>query len=63
MKFSLFTESKSAEIISLFKAVFSTSEGEAEGQIIADFVAKLIATTPAKDLLGCVAEESGSVLG
>lgn len=63
MKFSLFNESKSPEVIDLFKRVFSASEGEAESQVIADFVAKLITTTAPQDLIGCIADESEIVVG
>jgi len=63
MKFSLFDESKSHAAIDLFKRVFSASEGEAEGQVIADFVANLIATTAPRDLIGCIAEENDIVVG
>jgi len=63
MKFSLFNESKSLEVISLFKRVFSASEGEAEGQVIEDFVANLIATTAPQDLIGCIAEDSEIIVG
>lgn len=63
MKFSLFNESKSREVIDLFKGVFTASEGEAEGQVIADFVANLIGTTAPQDLIGCIAEENEIVVG
>lgn len=63
MKFSLFKESKYQDVIDLFKRVFSSSEGEAEGQVIADFVASLIATTVSQDLIGCIAEENDIVVG
>lgn len=63
MKFSLFNESKSREVIDLFKGVFTASEGEAEGQVIADFVANLIGTTAPQDLIGCIAEENEMVVG
>ena len=45
MKFSLFNDSQTQNIIELFKDVFSASEGEAEGQVICDFVENLIAKT------------------
>lgn len=63
MKFSLFDESKSQEVIELFRKVFSESEGQAEGQIIADFVTNLIATTAPEDLIGCAAEINQTVVG
>jgi len=63
MKFLLFNESNSQEVIDLFKRVFSASEGEAEGQVIADFVANLITTTAPQDLIGCIAKENEIVVG
>jgi len=63
MKFSLFNESKSQVVLDLFKRVFAASEGEAEGQVIADFVASLISTTAPQDLIGCIAEENQIVVG
>jgi putative acetyltransferase len=63
MKCSLFIESKSQEVIDLFKSVFSASEGVEEGQVIAEFVEKLIATTRPQDLIGCIAEENEIIVG
>lgn len=63
MNFSLFSESKSQKAVALFKSVFSASEGEAEGQVIADFVTNLIATTKPHDLVGCIAEEEEIIIG
>ncbi len=63
MKYSLFSEKKTENVIELFKSVFSASEGETEGQIIAEFVSNLIATTNQQDLIGCIAEENGVITG
>jgi len=63
MKFSIFIETESQEVIGLFRNVFSASEGEAEGQVIADFVSTLIATTKQQDLVGCIAEENEAIVG
>ena len=63
MKFSLFSESKSQEVIDLVKSVFSASEGDAEGQAIAIFVKNLIATTKSNDLIGCVAVDKDTIVG
>ena len=63
MKFSLFSESRSQEVIDLYKSVFSASEGESEGKIIAGFVTNLIATTKPQDLIGCIAEENKIIVG
>lgn len=63
MKLSLFSESKKQEVIDLFRSVFSEAESEDEGQVIASFVSKLIATTEPQDLIGCVAQENESIVG
>ena len=63
MKFSMFSESESQEVVDLFKSVFARSEGEAEGLVISDFVSNLINTTKPKDLIGCIANESESIVG
>jgi len=63
MNFSLFNESVSRKVIDLFKSVFSASEGEAEGQVIADFVVNLIATTNPQDLIGYIAVENENIVG
>lgn len=62
MKYSLFDASKAPEVINLFGDVFSASEGEEEGRIIADFVSKLIATTQQEDLIGCIAEDGDGIV-
>ncbi|MEN8813820.1 MAG: hypothetical protein ACPG4R_05005 [Glaciecola sp.] len=43
MQFSLLQQIRTSEVVALFKDVFSASEGDAEGQLIADFVSKLMA--------------------
>lgn len=63
MKFSLISESKSQEVIELFNRVFSKAESDAEGQVIADFVENLLATTQPQDVIGCVAEEQDTIVG
>jgi putative acetyltransferase len=63
MKLSLFREAESQALIELFRSVFAASEGEAEGRVIADFVANLLATTRPQDLIGCVAEEDRVIVG
>lgn len=63
MKFSLFSKSKSQEVIDLFNSVFSASEGAVAGQVIANFVAKLMSTTKSQDLIGCIAEDNEIIVG
>jgi len=63
MKFSIFSKSKSQHVIDTFNNVFSASEWVLEGQVIADFVSRLIDTTKPQDLIGCIAEENEHVVG
>jgi predicted N-acetyltransferase YhbS len=63
IKFSLFSESRTQEVVDLFKSVFSESESDEEGKVIADFVEKLITTTRPTDLIGFVAEEKERIVG
>jgi putative acetyltransferase len=63
MIFSLFDSSKTKEVIELFTNVFSASDGEPEGQNIGNLVSNLIADTRPQDLIGCVAIDSGLVVG
>ena len=63
MQFSLLQQIRTSEVVALFKDVFSASEGDAEGQLIADFVSKLIATTDPIDLICCVAEKNDTIVG
>jgi putative acetyltransferase len=63
MKYSLFNESETLKVIDLFRSVFSASEGETEGQVIANFVSSLIATTKPQDLIGCIAEDNERIVG
>lgn len=63
MKLSLFHQSALQPVVELFKSVFSASEGEAEGDVIADFVANLMVTTDPQDLIGCVVEENEKIIG
>ncbi len=63
MNLLLFSESNTQEVIDLFKSVFSASESEAEGQLIAGFVENLICTTRSQDLIGCIAREKETIVG
>lgn len=63
MNFSLFLKSESKSVIDFFRTVFSASEGKAEGQIIADFVSRLITTTEPSDMIGCIAKEEKTIVG
>ena len=63
MKYSLFKASDDKEVVTLYTNVFSTSEGEAEGQSIGELVSNLITTTNPQDLIGCVAKDGDYVAG
>jgi predicted N-acetyltransferase YhbS len=63
MKLRAFHPSDAAEAVQLVTAAFRASGGEAEGDAVGALVRNLIDTTPAHDLRGFVAEESGVLLG
>ena len=63
MECSVFTKDRSQQTIDLFRDVFTASEGQAEGEVIADFVSTLIATTAPEDLIGCIADANGTMAG
>lgn len=63
MKLALFHQSIFRPVVELFKSVFSASEGEAEGDAIADFVSNLMVTTDSQGLIGCMAEENETIVG
>ena len=50
-------------VIALFKATFTAAEGADEGAVIADFVSRLLADTPAQDLRAHVAQEGETLVG
>ncbi|MBD1387953.1 N-acetyltransferase [Neiella sp. HB171785] len=57
MNFHSFDQQQAADVEQLFGQVFSDSEGEAEGQLLATLVNELITTTKAADLKGFVASD------
>ena len=63
MRLALFNESDIGPVVALFQRVFSDAEGEAEGQVIADFVKELISTTPRSAVIGFTAWEGDAVVG
>lgn len=63
MHSAFFVEAKSKEVIELFENVFSASEGKEEGQVIAGFVSNLIAKTNPQELIGCMMEDNGDIIG
>lgn len=63
MNFSLYNSNQTQEVINLFTAVFSNSEGQEEGLLIGKLVTELIATTDAQDLLCFVATDTDKIIG
>lgn len=61
MEFSTFRQSEKAEIRQLFDDVFSESEGQAEGSLVADFALDLMTSTEDEDIFGFVAREKGKI--
>ena len=54
---------REAEIIDLFTATFTASEGEAAGALIGELVRNLLGGTAAKDRVVLTAEEDGAIIG
>ena len=63
MKYALFDDSYTEEVVQLFTDVFSVSEGVSEGQSIGNLVSILIANTNHQDLVGCIAIENDRIIG
>ncbi|MEO5343691.1 MAG: N-acetyltransferase [Gammaproteobacteria bacterium SHHR-1] len=63
MEFTSHTQGREAALIELFRSTFAASEGSAEGTLISNLVRKLLADTPAEDLIACLAEDQGELLG
>jgi predicted N-acetyltransferase YhbS len=63
MKISSNPKGREQDLVDLFKATFTASEGADEGTLIAELVRKQLAETPADDIHVFTAEEDGSLLG
>ena len=63
MEFSTGYKGREAEIIDLFTATFTASEGEEEGALIGELVRDLLGGTAANDLFVFTAEEDGAIIG
>ena len=63
MEFSTGLKGREEEIIKLFTATFTASEGRKEGALIGDLVRNLLGGTPVKDLFVFTAEEDGAIIG
>jgi len=63
MEFSTGFKGRNEEIIGLFNATFTASEGEDEGALIGELVRNLLGGTAEKDLYVFTAIESGVIIG
>jgi putative acetyltransferase len=63
MEFLTGHNGREAEIIDLFTATFTASEGEEEGALIGQLVRDLLGGTAEKDLFVFTAEEDGAIVG
>jgi putative acetyltransferase len=55
MNIELYNFDKNDEVVEFFKDVFSTSENQEEGEMIARLVQEMQTTTPSEDIFGCIA--------
>ena len=63
MEFFSGHDGRDAEMIDLFTATFSASEGEEEGALIGALVRNLLSRTAEQDLFVFTAEEDGAIIG
>lgn len=63
MQFKAYNRIQSQEIIELFNAVFSASEGQKEGQIIGQLVKELLNTTDSNKLFGYISTSDDRITG
>jgi putative acetyltransferase len=63
IEYSKFESVSARVVVSLFNQVFTQSEGETEGRIVADLVSDMITLTPSNDLIGFVATSDSFVVG
>jgi putative acetyltransferase len=63
MKLSSYKKSDKVQIKGLFENVFSQSEGQAEGALVANLVLDLINSTRDQDIFGFIARENDQVIG
>lgn len=63
MKISSNPNGREQDLIELFRATFTASEGPDEGAVIAELVRKQLAETPSDDIHVFIAEEEDIILG
>ena len=63
MEFSAGSKGREQQIIDLFTATFTASEGEEEGALVGGLVRNLLRGTPEQDLFVFTAMEAGAIVG
>ncbi len=63
MKFGTLTAADSLEVVALFEAVFTESEGEQEGVLIGALARELTSALDAEDIHGFMALHKGEIVG
>ena len=63
MEFSAASKGREQQIIDLFTATFTASEGEEEGALVGGLVHNLLRSTPEHDLFVFTAVEAGAIVG
>lgn len=63
MEYSAGTRGRERQIIDLFIAAFTASDGTEEGALIGDFVRHMLHGTPERDLFVFIAEDDGEIVG
>lgn len=63
MEFSAGIRGRERQIIDLFIAAFTATEGAEEGALIGDFVRHMLHGTPERDLFVFMAEDAGEIVG
>ena len=63
MEFSTGPNGREEEIIDLFTATFTASEGSKEGALIGDLARSLLSSTAEQDLFVFTAEQDGAIIG
>ena len=63
MHYSKFESADTQSVVDLFFSVFGHSEGNEEGLLISELVARLISTTACDDLMGFVAKNETGLVG
>jgi putative acetyltransferase len=63
VEYSADIKGREQQIIDLFIAAFTASEGKVEGALIGDFVRRMLHSTPERDLFVFIAEDGREIVG